>query len=293
MALIAANATRLGCLNRTFSGVASVAGGHRRESIGLLNGPRRNWYVGWHAVTGVTDRSSVPEGNRHPVAWLMAPKAGGMASRNESDFALAPGPLLLAAGRNVEGASTIELTVAPAALQLIVNAAGSATITFSVGNAALAGALFGVGTSSVTFTVNTPTLGAVVDAIGTAGINFAASATIRAIGHMEGDISPFSELSPESLAAAVWSAIDTANNLPGTMGAKVNAAGGAADPWAVVIESGYTAAEILMLIAAATQGDATGLENGSPVFKGMDGATDRITATYVDGTRVVTDRDVS
>lgn len=60
-----------------------------------------------------------------------------------------------------------------------------------------------------------------------------------------------------------------------------------------MIESGYTAAEILRLLAAVAQGDATGLESGSPVFKGIDGTTDRVTATYSGGTRTVTGRDAA
>lgn len=293
MALTAANASRLVPLNRTFSGVTTVLGGHRYENLGLLTGPRRNWYVGDHAVAGQTDRSSVPDGARHPVAWLMAPKAGGLSSRSEADFGFTVSPLALAEGRNLAGSTEIQFTVSTASLELVVSAEGTASITFSVGNAVLAGALFGAGSSSITFNVGSPTLGAVIDAVGAAAINWTAGATIAAIGHMEGDITPFTELSPQSLASAVWSALDSANNLSGTMGAKLNAAGGAADPWAVVIESGFTAAQVLMLIASATQGNATGLENGMPVFKSLDGSKDRVTAIYAAGTRTVTDRDVS
>jgi hypothetical protein len=43
----------------------------------------------------------------------------------------------------------------------------------------------------------------VVDALGAASITFSGSGTATAIGHMEGNISPFSELSPESLADAI------------------------------------------------------------------------------------------
>jgi hypothetical protein len=49
----------------------------------------------------------------------------------------------------------------------------------------------------------------------------------------------------------------------------------------------------MRLIAAAVQGNATGLESGAPTFKGLDGTTDRVTATYVSGTRIVTARDGS
>lgn len=39
--------------------------------------------------------------------------------------------------------------------------------------------------------------------------------------------------------------------------------------------------------------NATGLEDGAPVFNGLDGTTDRVTATYTDGTRVIVTRDAS
>ncbi len=100
-------------------------------------------------------------------------------------------------------------------------------------------------------------------------------------------------LTTANVGPAVWAAIATQNDTAGSMGEKLNDAGSASNPWTEVIESGYTAAQILKLIAAAVQGDASGLESGSPVFKGLDGTTDRIMATYSSGTRTVTDRDVT
>lgn len=61
--------------------------------------------------------------------------------------------------------------------------------------------------------------------------------------------------------------------------------------WAAILESGLSSSDLLRLIAAATQGNATGLEDGSPVFKSIDGTVDRITATYSSGTRTVISRD--
>ena len=95
------------------------------------------------------------------------------------------------------------------------------------------------------------------------------------------------------IAQAVLNATATSYNITGTIGAKINASGSGGDPWSSVIESGFTAAEILRLIAAAVQGNATGLEDGTPTFKGLDGATDRVTATYAAGVRTVTARDAS
>lgn len=100
-------------------------------------------------------------------------------------------------------------------------------------------------------------------------------------------------LTTANVGPAVWAAIATQNDTAGSMGEKLNDAGSASNPWTEVIKSGYTAAQILKMIAAAVQGDASGLESGSPVFKGLDGTTERITATYSSGTCTVTDRDVT
>lgn len=258
--LLAANASRLVSFNRCFSGVTTVAGGHRRQSIGQLTGARFNWFAGWHTIADETDRNAVPVGAAHPVAWLPTRKAGGMASRSEANFAFSVGTLAMAAGRNLEGATSITWTVADAALELVVSASGTAAITFTVANAALAGALSAVGSTSFAFTVGTATLGAVIDALGTAGITFTNSGTATAIGHLEGDISPFTELSPESLAANVLNA---------------------------VVEGEVTLAQVLRILLAHASGDATGLDS-DPAFKSRDGATTRIAGTISGGTRTIT-----
>lgn len=89
----------------------------------------------------------------------------------------------------------------------------------------------------------------------------------------------------------MWAAAATANNTAGTMGEKLNDAGSGSNPWTEVIESGYTAAEILRLLAAVAAGSATGLESGSQAFTGLDGTTERVTGTYSGGTRTITGLD--
>lgn len=283
--LICANGMRTASgPNRMFSGVTTVAGGHRTENIGSFG--RNNWFAGWHTVSGETNRSAIPNGARHPIAWLPPMKSGGLSSHNEGDFAFALGSLNVAQGRNLAGDTSFAFSLPDAQLQLVVSASGTATITFTPG-ATLAGALSASGESAVTFSLPAATLGAVVNAIATAGVTFSPAGLVNAIGHIAGSITPFTELSPENLAAAVWNAAATENNAAGTMGEKLNDAGSASNPWTEVIESGLTAAEVLRLIASALAGDATGLESGVPVFKSLDGTKDRITATYASGTRTV------
>ena len=68
---------------------------------------------------------------------------------------------------------------------------------------------------------------------------------------------------------------------------KLNDAGSGSNPWTEVIESGFTAAQILRLLAAHAAGAATGLESGNPQFIGLDGSTVRIDGTYSGGTRSI------
>ncbi|MBP6563998.1 MAG: hypothetical protein KA200_00135 [Burkholderiales bacterium] len=230
MALIGANGMRYGAgLNRMFSGVTSVAGSHRKQNIGVAH-THLNFAAGEHAVAGVTDKASVPDGARAPVAFKMARKSGALASRYETGATFALGSLNVAAGRNVEGATSATFTIADAQLQLVVSAQGTTSISFSLPAATLSGALSAEGSTSVSFTVNTPTLGAIVNATGQTSVSVAMSGTATALGWIEGDITPFTELSPQSLAAAVWSALSSANDLAGTMGALLNASGGGSSP---------------------------------------------------------------
>lgn len=61
----------------------------------------------------------------------------------------------------------------------------------------------------------------------------------------------------------------------------------AAAVWARIIEAGYSAEEIVRLLAAQAAGSATGLEGSNPQFTGLDGTTVRIDGTYSAGTRTI------
>jgi hypothetical protein len=219
----------------------------------------------WAGYAGISNRAGYSDGARNPVSWMMPPKGGAMSSRNNCRMAFSLGTLNLAEGRNIEGATTMTWSVPDAQLQLVVSAEGSATITFTVADAALAGALSGEGSASITFSVGDATLGAIVDAVGSVAMAFSASAEPRAIGHLAGNITPFTELSPQSLAQAVLDA---------------------------VVEGDLKMAELLRILLATAAGDATGLD-GSPAFKSRDGLTTRVAGTIVGGDRTITTFDPS
>ncbi len=223
--MLIGNGVRLSASNPMRQFGAAAAGTAERAAW-AQQGALRNFYAGEATVVSgasIASLSCYPSGVRHPASWSMPTKAGGLSARNEAQITLS-GSASGALGRNIEGSTSITVGVADAALQLIVSASGSAVIAFS-GAGTLAGALAAAGTAAITFTVDDATLGAIVSATGTATVSLASDATLTAIGHLAGDITPYTELSPENLAAAVWNALQSAYQAAGTMGEAMSTAG--------------------------------------------------------------------
>lgn len=245
------------------------------------------------AGQGITaDTVSLPSGNRHPNAWMMPQKAGALAARNSLTGTGTVSDADVWAVKLAEAAITGsgDLTATGGLIvQLVAAVSGSGTVSAADIKAflQLAAALSGSGVAAGTATG----LGALIAALtGSSSL----SPTLTGTGAMAADlVVTGTGLTTANVGEAVWSAIAASNNTTGTMGEKLNDAGSASNPWTEVIESGYTAAEILKLLAAVAQGDASGLEGSSPVFKSIDGLTDRITATYSSGTRTVTGRNAT
>ncbi|MEY5098638.1 MAG: hypothetical protein RJA36_1357 [Pseudomonadota bacterium] len=237
-------------------------------------------------------RAALPHGYANGVAFALAKSSGGIASTTqiEGEGGISASALAVRlAEAGLTGAGDLA-ALGSLVVQAIAAITGSGGVTSAnlqaflqavaaiSGSGGAAGALAGLGAAVASLT----------------GSGTAAGSTLTGTGELEAAITVTgSGLSTANVAEAVWSALASASNAAGTMGEKLNDAGSASNPWTEVIESGYTAAEILRLLAAVAQGDATGLENGSPIFKGIDGTTDRVTATYENGTRTITARDAS
>lgn len=237
--------------------------------------------------------SGKPDGYRPPYCWLLPLTAGGLSARNnllgECDLTAA-----IAGGKNAEAtlSGSGDLTgVGALIVSLVASLTGSGTITSAALLAYLQLAATLAGTGDLTGAASALAhAAATLEGEG----DVAGTTVLTALGELAAQITVTgATLTTGNVGQAVWSAIAATNNDAGTMGEKLNDAGSASNPWTEVIESGFTAAEILRLIAAAVQGNATGLEDGTPTFKSIDGNTDRITATYSSGTRTVTDRDAS
>jgi len=151
---------------------------------------------------------------------------------------------------NAQGNSTA--TAIPISLQGLIN--GTCTVSATV-----AAVLLMAGQSDGTSTADL-TKGALGWLIGESDGVTTVSLASHALGELVGEITPFTTLSPENLANAVWTQ---------------------------AIEAGYTAEEILRILAAFAAGSATGLEGSDPQFTGIDGTTLRIDGTYSGGTRTI------
>lgn len=232
------------------SGVVGMASG-----VGA-GAAQRNWQLGSHRITDVTDKSGLPNGYRHPVAWMLPQKAGAITSRNEGVLRI-DGAATGALGKNVPASATI--TVSGVAVGgLIAGGVANATITIT----GLADVFAGLGTTAVaTITLDgsaTPAAIGHLDAAGVLTVN--GTVVPYGAGFMEATTDFGNELSPTALANAVWQR---------------------------VIEAGFSAEAVLRILAAHAAGSATGLEGANPQFTGIDGTTLRIDGTYSGGTRTI------
>lgn len=197
-------------LARHVSGALSDAGLMRYTS----SGERLN------RTAGFAKTSSIPEGMA-PVAVTVLPiKAGGMAGTSHIQTA---GEGSLLQGGPMVGEGTTSFTTDDGNLRLIVgmSGTGSMTLTISSPTLSLTMALNGEGNIVVT---GTGGLSMIVPFFGEGSMSLTGTADLKGNLSMQGEWTPYTELSPENLARAVWDAIATQFNESGTMGAKLNLA---------------------------------------------------------------------
>lgn len=214
--------------------------------------PRRNQSLS----SGISSKvAAIPSGHLHPSAWMLPQKPGSVSSRNEANLSIGS---MGAGAMGVNGSGTSEIIFGLSGTGgLISSASGTAAISFDAA-ASLFASKAVIGEATITFgaTGETTALG---HAAGTAGTALAATWTPYAIGWLSGTTAE-AGLTPNGIANAVWQK---------------------------AIEGGYTAEQIVRLLAAFAAGDATGLEGGNPQFTGLDGATVRIDGSYSSGNRTI------
>jgi len=163
---------------------------------------RKNWQL-----RAIYSAESVPNQWWLPVgyySWWMLPRtAGYVVAYSENQLSSTANPVMWI---NWDGTISIVLS-ALGNLSLVVSATGTCSIIVTA-TWELVWSIYGVGTSTIT-----------VSATGTAWANafwswvstisLSATASISALGFMTGSMNPFTELSPEWLAQAVWTSLAT------------------------------------------------------------------------------------
>lgn len=219
--------------------LAAASAGSQERAGFETNGARRNLPAGEANVSGVTALAAYPSGSLHPATWVLPQKAGAMASRFEIEGAGSIVSASIAGGLNAVAALAGSGDITGAALGLIVQ--GVAAIA---GTGALAADIVGKLDAAATIAGSgdlTAALGALADAVCSMSGTGSVAASVTATGSMSADITPFTELSPQALAASVWNAVAASYVAAGTMGEKMNSAASAGDPWSTAIPGAYAA----------------------------------------------------
>jgi len=243
MALILNGSRQLSGLNRIFGGVGAAG---LRSALDR-GGVYKNFDSGEHAISGVTNKASVPEGTRHPFAWRPPTKAGSLSSHNLAGATItSTGTMLM--GYPIVGETTITISTNTPTGQLISSGSGSATLTISTNTPLLTASIGGSGSATITIDASVATLGAIASVSGETTLTFTTTATILpiddtspartasatmsfsgtltpyAIGNMIGSTLDSTVLTADIITSAVWEAVAADHNDVGSMGAKLNSA---------------------------------------------------------------------
>lgn len=229
-----------------------------------------------------TPISALPHGGLAPNAWMLPQKPGAIASRGNTRITLSAAGSV-SRGLPVEGTASIALTAA-GDVSAIGSVAGGATITLAAlgdvyGQAVIAGS------ASISITA-AGAVGGVAFLSGSASITISAASTMGCTATVAGDayLSAAAEggtLTESAIAAAVWAALASSNNVSGTMGELLNGAGGGSSPGAVAAAvRAELAVELARIDAAITSRIAAGATVPADV-RYVNGVL--ITGTGVDG----------
>ena len=184
-------------------------------------------------------RDGFPTGSNPPYAIVMGDKGGLISSSNtisgvsSTSISMAMG---LAAQSALSGSGDLTgglSLVIQLACEILAEGDLSASL---VGKLEMASALAGQGDLEAS-------LGLIAFVVSEITGSGSVEGTFYGTASLAADISSSSTLSPENLAAAVWNSIAASFNTAGTMGAKMNSAASAGDPWATALPGSYLSTE--------------------------------------------------
>lgn len=172
------------------------------------------------AGESIANTSGIPAGVRHPQAWVLPVNGGGIKSYKRTDI-LIDGAAVGELGFARNGATTITID-ASASGGLIVGATGAATISID-GSAVIVGSITGAGTATITLDAQA-VIGAIASLTGTATLTIDGHSSIMGLGYITGSTLETGELTPASIAAAVWNALLANHHADGSAGKALSTA---------------------------------------------------------------------
>ena len=212
---------------RFVAGSTTSVEGQVRSNFSKSGAYRNRFYV--DQTTVALSLYAIPTGSYPEITWVL-PQISGQIASTQPIQGSGSATASLAGGLNavasLTGAGDITSATAQLIISMIAAIAGSGTIS----SADLQGFLDGdsgdlVGAGSLT---------AAISALAGMSVALSGSGTLTltpyATGKLEANITGESALSPQNLAAAVWSALAASYNVTDTMGNKLNlAASGGVD----------------------------------------------------------------
>jgi hypothetical protein len=223
------------------------------------------------------ERSAFNHGYNTSFAWWPAMKTGGMAStlniRGEGSISASALAVKLAEA-SITG--TGDLTALGSLIvQAIADLTGSGDITSANLQAFLAAVADLTGSGAIS-SAALEGFGELLASV--LGIGTMTGSNLTGLGQLEADIVVTGTgLTTANVGQAVWDALAAANNNPGTMGEKLNDAGSASNPWTEIIESGYTAEQILRILVAVAAGK-TDITGAQVTFRNLGDTKDVVVA---------------
>lgn len=249
------------------------------------------FYLTAQEMPSTWKQSAFPVGYNTESAYWLPYTAGGLGASDVGGTGTLEAIALAVklATADLTGSGSIDAT-GGLIVQAVAALSGSGGVTAASLQAFLQAVAALSGSGSLTATATG--LGAVVGAL--TGTGTAGGSVLTALGELDADLTVTGTgLTTANVGAAVWSALASANNEPGTMGELLNNSGAGGNPWATVIEGSYTAEQMLRLIAAALLGKASASATTYTVRDLADTLNRIVASVDADGNRTTVTLDPS
>lgn len=206
---------------------------------------------------------AVPNGYTPGYAFTPAQKAGGLASYKNLEATVSETTLYLVSGINIQAALDAAIALTNGDLAQIVGLLADLSASIGVTDAQLAAVAGLAADISASMSITDAQLGAIVSLVAALSAQgYVSTADDLATADMSANITSVTELSPTSLANAVW---------------------------AKLVDGSYSAEEVIALLASVAAGKTSitdlGGGNATVVFRDLDDTKDRITASLTGSER--------